>query len=389
MRRPPTSVLPTVSGLLSAPEKTVEAFAGPHRRLWLTHSGRSALYVYASTLRRSGRLSTSRNVILAPAFHCPTVIDPLLHAGYEIRYYPVDETLRARSEEFLAALDERVAVALFIRYFGLTPAESALHKAVRQSGGRVLEDCSHSYLDGEPVGLCSSGADATTYSFYKTAPIACGGGLLLDSQDSNLEIELLPSPMREELRITADMISRTIVTQLDAFKRHIENGHDDTEAAADLQPVVLRSAADAYPYDTTQAELRMPWLSRQLLNRVDVEVLAAARRRNFMALLRAFPASKHVRPMFSGEVGTRVPWGFPVVSEQRANIDYRIRAAGVPVFSFGETLHPHMIANAPGRTRDEAICLSRSVFAIAIHQDITAASATEFGSMIGRALEKL
>lgn len=354
----------------------------------LTHSGRGAIFLYASSLRRSGRLPSSRNVILAPAFHCPTVIDPLLHAGFEIRYYPVDESLRVRSNEFLEQLDSRVAIAVFIRYFGLTPAETSLYEVVRDCGGRVLEDCSHSFLEGEPAALCSSGAEATTYSFYKLAPVDCGGGLMLGSQDHDLTVALEPAPLVEDVRIMGRILDRTLHEGLASMTRASSGEGTNSPDDSDLQPVVIRTAEDAYPYDASRANWRMPLLSRALLRRVDLNAMAASRRRNYDSLLASFPASSRIRPLLAGRAGNRVPWGFPVIARERASLDYRIRAAGVPVFSFGEVLHPHSIANASVRTRDEAIELSRSVFAIAIHQQMKTEVVADFGPRIQSVLDQ-
>lgn len=144
----------------------------------LAYNGRAAIYQYLIHLRHLSR-DGSRNVVLVPAFHCPTVVDPVIHAGYEVRFYSVDATLRVDREDFLRVLDERVVVALFIRYFGLTRLDRELVKSCRAAGAVVLEDCSHSFLEANPLRIADSGADATTYSFWKLIPGLAGGGLLV------------------------------------------------------------------------------------------------------------------------------------------------------------------------------------------------------------------
>jgi hypothetical protein len=77
------------------------------RSVHLTHSGRGALFQYFEALRRSGQLAADRTVVLVPSFHCPTVVDPVLHAGYDVRFYAIDEAMRIDQADLLRKLDQR------------------------------------------------------------------------------------------------------------------------------------------------------------------------------------------------------------------------------------------------------------------------------------------
>jgi perosamine synthetase len=383
VRRPPSAPLASFADLFGPGLRDPRASL-KNERLLLTYSGRGAIYLYLAALRQGRDLDPRRSVVLAPAFHCPTVIDPILHAGFDIRYYSIDQHLRPVPGEFLSLLDNSVAAALFIRYFGLTPAELDLHASVRQSGARVIEDCCHSFLEGEPVQLVRSGADATIYSFYKLAPIAHGGGLLLGERDENLGVALRRTPIAGQwgaARAFATQCRQSFVERVAERGRPVEHPRH-----VELEPVVQRSAAEAYPYDSEKSGWEIPSVSQRLLRRTAWEPIAAARRRNYRLLLSTFPADPRVQPLLSEDPQDNVPWGFPVIAQERSAIDYRIRASGVPVYSFGETLHPHMTRRAGAEVAMRALELSRAVFVISIHQQISPQVVGRFPAMIQKVL---
>src|SRR5262245_47476187 len=63
------------------------------RRVRLAFNGRAAIHQYFVSLASTSP-KRSRRVVLVPAFHCPTVVDPIIHAGYTVRYFAVDPDLK-------------------------------------------------------------------------------------------------------------------------------------------------------------------------------------------------------------------------------------------------------------------------------------------------------
>jgi len=58
------------------------------------------------------------STILVPAYHQGVEIDTLLAAGYQVRYYRVDERLLVDFEDLERRLDRAVSALYVIHYFG-------------------------------------------------------------------------------------------------------------------------------------------------------------------------------------------------------------------------------------------------------------------------------
>ena len=67
------------------------------------------------------------------------------------------------------------------------------------------------------------------------------------------------------------------------------------------------------------------------------------------------------------------PWSFPVLLRNRSSHDHQLQSLGVPLFTFGETLHPKLLDGtaATSETIDSARFLSSRMLCFSIHQGIS------------------
>jgi perosamine synthetase len=373
--RPP-SAFPQLSwsGLLGAGSRGTWGTLARANDVHLTHSGRGAIYQYLAALRGSGQLSARRNVVLVPSFHCPTVVDPALHAGFEVRFFAIDAEMRIDAQDLLRKLDDTVAAVLFIRFFGFAEIDPQLVAACRAAGAKVIEDCCHSFLDANPLRISYTGADATVFSFWKTVPSLVGGGLLLkeplplppqtgvSSQDSKPRVRALARQLLERLRPAQGQ-----------DKSNSEEG-----------PAVRKPADEAYPYDKAAASWQIPRSAKWILANASLEDVVAARRRNYALMYATLASSPHLVPLRKSLAADTVPWGFPVILQKRAERDYRIRSRGVPVFTFGEVLHPLLFTQHANEREmlETTTFLSNNVLGFATHQGFSEMQIATFATAI-------
>jgi len=73
-----------------------------------------------------------------------------------------------------------------------------------------------------------------------------------------------------------------------------------------------------------------------------------------------------------------------VILQKRAERDYRIRSRGVPVFTFGEVLHPLLFAQHANEREmlDTTTFLSNNVLGFAVHQDFSETQIATFATAI-------
>lgn len=382
--------IPTSGRLKSHPELTF-ADIGRHRghleaanlfagaNIILTYNGRGALYLLARQLPRRN----SRSVVLLPAFHCPTVVEPILRAGYQPRFYRISETLSIDYEDFLSKLDEGICAAVIINYFGFPADLEAAKKACEQVDAFVIEDCAHSFLQTAPMGLTGSRGHAATYSFKKLVPTLVGGGVRINDARLRLETPTVGAPIRDTAvnckRLFEQAVEaldsrnpgRLAFEYLESCRLWLKGGKEDHSAfsTAERSPATFD-----YPFDERLAVCKMPGYARRILSRANLTDVAARRRQNFEAFLANLNFSDRLRPVFM-RLGSHVcPWAFPVLVSDRSRIDVKLRDLGVALFTFGETLHGALHNNLPAAEReaaDGARRLSARLLCLSIHQGLT------------------
>ena len=350
-------------------------------RVRFTYSGRAAIFQILRQLNAQPGRDRRRTTVLIPAFHCPTVVDPVLHAGFDVRFFAIDRDLRVVQDDLLRKLDDKVAAAIFIRYFGFAEDLRKLFQAVRDAGAMVIEDRSHSFISAGPLRLARGDADVTTYSFWKLIPCFVGGGIL-PSDDS-----ILPSIARLSGPSASDSLARVRAMTSQLFAPQTELLSDLTERLVGREhrtfvpkPTIRKSAAESYPYDETAAEWRMPTFARFILARANLQYVADARRRNFTKFADVLIATGEMSPIYRRLDSDVCPWGFPVRIRKRQERDYLLHAKGVPVYTFGEVLHPLLCSRhaTEASMLGAARYLSESLLALSIHQGFAEAQVERF-----------
>ncbi len=147
-----------------------------HANLVYTGSGRAAIALALSTLRiaRGDR-------VLVPSFHCPTMVSPVVAAGAEPMFFPIDSHGAPRLD-IVSTLDlGRVRAMLVAHYFGLPQSMASVRQFCDRLGIALIEDCAHAMfgaVDGRPVGAWGDFAIASLTKFF---PVTDGGCLIVNA----------------------------------------------------------------------------------------------------------------------------------------------------------------------------------------------------------------
>src|SRR5262249_11225064 len=81
--------------------------------------------------------------VLLPAYHCLSMVDPVLWAGAQARYYRVREDTSVDLDDIQARIDGTTRALLVPHFFGF-PQDMAAIRAFCDAKGLVLiEDCAH------------------------------------------------------------------------------------------------------------------------------------------------------------------------------------------------------------------------------------------------------
>lgn len=140
------------------------------------NKARYALSAAARFLKATDRKST----ILLPAYHCPALVEPFIHAGYDIEFYPQRHDLHSHLDVFKQLLSENVTHVLVVRFFGFSQNAEQLIEMANLAGKKVIEDNAHSMWHFLQTCISKrTDIAASVSSLSKTLGTADGGTLYM------------------------------------------------------------------------------------------------------------------------------------------------------------------------------------------------------------------
>lgn len=357
--------------------------------LEFTYNGRGALLRACTEIAQRGK----RNILL-PAYHCPSGITPAIQAGLNPVFYRIRRDLSIDFDDLRAKVDLNTAAILVIHYFGIA-SDLRLFQELRQRGVALIEDWSHSFLRGTPPTLSGGDSDYRIYSFWKLAPSAVGGGLWRRQNAYAHPRLAMPIPplrervvqlkrlMEEALNHSNHTVTRAVFLRLDALRMAWRR--QAAPPVARIEASLLPGEA-YYPFDVSLANCRMPALSRRILEACDFLSLTQKRRDNFNQYVQYLLPSDQLKLLHPALPPETCPWAFPVLLQQRSEIDHHWRAAGVGLYTFGIYLHSALFKNTDAATIADAKYLSQHMLCLSIHQSISAAQIKVAAGIINRTL---
>ena len=341
--------------------------------LELTYNGRGAL------LRACLEISHRRKRhILMPAYHCPSGITPAIHAGLHPVFYRIRRDLSIDYEDLYAKVDHNTAAILIIHYFGIASDIRPL-QALRHDGIDVIEDWSHSFLQGSPPKLSGGDSDYRIYSFWKLVPSAVGGGLWRQRVAKDAcRVPMNPPPLRERVGRLKRLLevalyhsdyqrAKWVFTQIESFRLGLRRARVDAESTPGVD---ILPGESHYPFDEVLANCRMPGLARRMLESSSFSEISHQRRDNFNHYGQFLNDLQGMTVLYRVLPKATCPWVFPVLLNHRDEIDYRWRDMGVALYTFGLYLHSALLQATDASTIADAHYLSKNLLCLAVHQDL-------------------
>ena len=366
-------------------------FARPHPasialladpKLELTFNGRGALHRACLEIVSSGR-----SEVLLPGFHCPSGVTPVLEAGLRPVFYRITRRMEVDYDDLLSKISGATAAVVVIHFFGLRTDLAPL-LGLRERGVALIEDWSHSFLEGESVRLPTVTGDYAVFSFWKLVPSGVGGGLWrAGTMRATLPTQGDVPPLRERmvrfkrmleesLDYSDQSLARTAFRAFERARLHLKGlvggGAGEAWTTSDRDQEVFRGE-DHYEFDTRLAGCRMPATAYRILAAADFCDIVRRRRANFCAYLERLPAScGGMQRLVDHLPDTACPWIFPLLLEGRDAIDHEWQAAGVPLHTFGIWLHSALL-QSDDATRGDARFLADRLLCLSIHQGLSLA----------------
>lgn len=283
--------------------------------------------------------------LLAPAYHCITMLDPALNLGADVHLYALHADLSPdlnQLEELLSSRDTHTPVKALLatHFFGIPKDFSQLRQWCEKRGISLIEDCSHVLFtpnfQATGTGTCGRFITSSPYKFF-----ACDdGGLLYSPDASQLESLQTEAPgVINELRgikhsiekyrsmISVDAEIATIDERLQALSM-IPVVHASEHTTAYTEP-----SSQFLPIEAKKSSLRS---SRLIVGISSIEENARRRRSNYERWLAAVSGLANCQPLYPELPKHCIPYMFPLRIDTPDPHFYWLKHLGVPIWRWDE-----------------------------------------------------
>jgi dTDP-4-amino-4,6-dideoxygalactose transaminase len=320
--------------------------------------------------------------LLAPAYHCRTMLDPALRLGAEVILYPLTPELHpdmAALRRLATESPVAVKALLFTHYFGLPRDIAPVSALCRELGIVLVEDCSHALTWGGDAGEIGRTGRYAVSSPYKFFPCP-DGGLLWCNDGATLPPERPAAP-----GIAAEL--RGIAT---AWRR-LREGPQVPDAGAlgsELQTVAPRLCARAREWTGESEALSNDYVqrdesaaslavSRWIMCHNDVEMLTRRRRQRYAQWVEAVAGVPGCRALFPALPAGSVPYMFPLRVDRPQDGFYPLKHLGLPIWRWDDMAVSDCVVSQQYR---------QGVFHLPCHQALTDAQMQWMASALRRVL---
>jgi perosamine synthetase len=279
------------------------------------------------------------STLLAPAYHCRTMLDPAIRLGANLALYPLQPNLQPDLDGLIACLQAcaKPPVALLLtHYFGFPQPIDALLELCANHGIALIEDCSHClFLPTDPNGLGQRGRYSVS-SPYKFFPIEDGGVLWANHGAALPSQQIKPPSLKQELKVVARALQRAVAAAAlpvtDLPLHQTDRGTQPSTGVDSLQSIDGTSSQ----YDAASEQTRSLGISRWALRHTDTARLVARRRARYQEWTHAVAGQPNCQTLFPELPQDCVPYMFALRIQQPEVHFHVLKRFGVPVWRWDD-----------------------------------------------------
>lgn len=280
--------------------------------------------------------------VLLPAYHCISMLYPILWAGAEPVYYRLHPDTSIDYEDMAAHLGAGAKAVIATHFFGFAQDIGRVRALCDAHGAALIEDCAHAFFgeyQGRPLGSFGDYAIASPVKFF---PVFDGGCLIsarhrLDTVQPragapDFQIKAVLDPLERatlygRLRLLGSLLY--VKNALWTALKRLRGRKPGTQA-----PVIGPSSSGG------GAELALDWLQvgmscaarlgMQRGRRASAGI-AQARRANYRRLADALCGLPGCRPLRAQLPDDTIPYVLPLLIDDPARVFPALKRARVPV----------------------------------------------------------
>ncbi len=281
--------------------------------------------------------------LLAPAYHCRTMIDPAIVLGAPVHLYHLDERLRpdmAALEQLVGQARVPAKVLLLTHYFGIPQDAESVKSFCDAHGIALVEDCSHALLYHRGTKRIGTWGRYVTASPYKFFPCE-EGGLLISSKGTQVP-RSRRATLRSELKVLAHAAERAwLQLRRGISAQDVERLERDIEALANVaapqgrQGHQIQNTPSRY-YDEREQAQAAATTSGLIASLCNLDRMAALRRTHYQRWVNAVQGLPGCRALFEALPDDCVPYMFPLLIDDQQSSFHLLKRLGVPIWRWDD-----------------------------------------------------
>ena len=289
--------------------------------------------------------------VLVPAYHCTSLVEPILRYGSEAKFYDINVDLSPNFDDIKEKIDRKTRAILAIHYFGFPQPIRKFRELCQARGLYLIEDCAH-VLNGsteEGIALGESG-DISIFSWRKFLPLYDGGQLVINNSKLTLNVPWEKGGLLLSLKIAKNTFERLFEGSaagerhrlsstwklFSTLARHLGSLNSGGRRALDVNSYEVE-------FDLNCVNLGMSGISKRILKRVNIAKVIERRRRNYEHLRDAVQSMKGVTVPYPTVPQNICPWVFPLLVHGVKDLQLILRDRGIPATTWGGVIHPSLI----------------------------------------------
>ena len=276
--------------------------------------------------------------VLVPAYHCDSVVEPLLQHGLKPVYYRLNQDLTPDMIDVESKTCGRTAAIFGIHFFGFPQDFSNLVSVSRKHEISLVEDCAHCLAYGVCGSSVGSYGDFVTFSTRKFYPMFDGGVLLVRDGTMFDKVDRPRSDLRYELQCLYNTLGAVGVRSADASATPaVVDARDDHRSRDGESVDETADSRTGGEYSDPRFRVGDPVRSMSVVGKVISSLastirIAAIRRRNYEIIADAVSRTRHMTLFFESLPDRTVPYVVPVLLADGKRRYEDLKRAGVPMF---------------------------------------------------------
>lgn len=291
-----------------------------------------------------------QSTLMAPAYHCVTMLDPALALGAQVQLYSLKPNLMPDPDslqQICSQSTKPIKALLATHFFGFVRDFSWLKQWCDERGIALIEDCSHvlfsEQYQARGAGLYGKFIASSPYKFFP-----CTDGGLLYAPDANCldGVQTESAGFLAELRgiksaIEKSRMPRISTNDIDLIDQQLES----ITAAVPMAGSDRRMgrSAQSTQYSIASAKMASLRSSRWVTSHSSANNNVTCRQENYRRWVQALSDVHNCHVLYPEIASDVVPYMFPLYVDTPMPHFYWLKQLGVPVWRWDEMA----ISNCP------------------------------------------